>query len=220
MFYTPAFRSAFQEGTGVYWEIAAPPVPGGNVSTTLYLTATNRAALGVEALVGYNGASTPTFFVFDWALKTTGSDPWQRKLPLGTLGNYAKQETVNGHTFPVLPVMNMTYQTDAATWINQVWLQNQAAGRWDLCYQFSYQATLAQQLSAESGTWGPIVETFQDQYQGTNEMGALKTTLSARLNGAWATWLPLIPAQAQLTGASKGFTADFLVPNSSWMVHS
>jgi hypothetical protein len=220
MFYAPAFRSAFQGGTGIYWEVVAPPLPGGNVASTLYLTATNRAGMGVEALVGYAGATNPIFYVFDWALKTAGSDPWQRKIPLGTLGNYAKPEVVKGTTFYVLPIMNMTYQNGPQSWINQVWFANGTTNRWDLVYQFSYPATLAQQLGVWPGSWGPIVETFQDQYQGTNEMGALKTTLSAQTNGGWANWLPLAPAQAQLSGDSKGFTADYLDPNTSWLVHS
>jgi hypothetical protein len=46
--------------------------PGGNVNTWLYLTATNRSGLGVEALVSYDGQNTPHFRVYDWAR----TDPW------------------------------------------------------------------------------------------------------------------------------------------------
>ncbi len=55
MFYTNAFRTAFARGTSFYYEIVCPHQPADNVTTWLYLTATNRSQRGVEAFVSYNG---------------------------------------------------------------------------------------------------------------------------------------------------------------------
>jgi hypothetical protein len=76
MFCTSAFRTAFQTGTGIAWGIVCPSPPGGNVSDWLYLTATNRSSMGVEAFIAYHGQTDITFGVFDWAR----SPMWQAQI--------------------------------------------------------------------------------------------------------------------------------------------
>lgn len=218
MFYAAAFRSAFQAGSAIYWEVITPTAAGGSVTDIVYLTATNRTALGVEALVEYKAQNGPLFAVFDWARQP--ADPWQRSIPFTSLGDYLKHEVVNGVDFVTLPLMNMTYTTGPDTWLNQVWFSNGRASRWDLAYQYTYPATLMQQVTGWPGSWGPILETFEDHYTSTNPMGALSTQLAARINSAWGTWSPLGQDESQLRVDNKGFTPEFLDPNSSWIVHS
>jgi hypothetical protein len=51
VFYNPAFKINFTTGAAICWDVICPNPPGGNVNTWLYLTATNRSSLGVEALI-------------------------------------------------------------------------------------------------------------------------------------------------------------------------
>ena len=80
-FYTADFKTNWGLGTSLSCDFVCPVPPGGNVSTWLYLTATNRSGLGVEAFVAYNGQDTPYFRVYDWAR----SDPWQTDIPFTSL---------------------------------------------------------------------------------------------------------------------------------------
>ncbi len=218
MFYSGPFKSAFQSGTSIYWEVVCPSLPGGNVSTYLYLTATNRAAMGVEALVAYNGQSNPSFLVYDWARDPASR--WQFNLPFNLLRDYLSTDVAHSSAFQALPVMNMTFMIGSGSWANQVWLINHSSDSWDLIYQFEYVATITQQLGQWPGSWGPIVETFQDKYSGTNDLGALNTQFSSQHGGQWSAWSPLSQGDAQLRVDNKGFLPEFLDPNTSWVVRS
>ncbi|HEV7406856.1 MAG TPA: hypothetical protein VGO01_00075 [Bradyrhizobium sp.] len=50
MFYTAPFKVAWGRGTSFACDFVCPTPPGGNVTTFLYLTATNRSSMGVEGL--------------------------------------------------------------------------------------------------------------------------------------------------------------------------
>lgn len=217
-FYSQAFRIAFSEGTALYWEVVCPSAPGGNVSDYLYITGMNRASLGVEALVKYFGQTDPHFIVFDWSRDEQSR--WQHEVSLSSMGSYLRQEISHGVQYQVLPLMNMTYQVSQNKWINQVWLLNQADSNWDLAYQYGYVARSSDQHGEYVGSWGPIVETFQDAYRGTNSMGALNTQLSTQLNGQWGIWSSLRQADSQIRVDSKGFLPVFLDPNASWVIRS
>src|SRR4051794_41758362 len=60
-FYTPDFKTSWGLGTSISGDFVCPALPGGNVNTWLYLTATNRSGLGVEAFVSYDSQDTPHF---------------------------------------------------------------------------------------------------------------------------------------------------------------
>src|SRR5215470_5894021 len=107
-FYTPEFKTSWGLGTSFYCNFVCPVPPGGNVNTWLYLTATNRSGLGVEAFVSYNGQDNPHFRVFDWAR----SDPWQTDVPFTSLDNYITTISAHGNQYPVLPVWNSTWAID------------------------------------------------------------------------------------------------------------
>ncbi len=187
------------------------------MSTWLYITATNRAGLGVEAFVSYNGQGDTRFMVFDWAR----SDHWQTNVPFGNLGAYLRTDSIHSSGYQVLPIWNSTYEIGADRWRNEALLWNHVAGRWDLVYRYDYTATGAQQTGGWVGSWGPIVETFQSPYSGTSPMGAATTMLIGRdANGAWGQWRLLGPSDSYVRTDGVGFHLCFLDPNYRWAVNS
>jgi hypothetical protein len=216
-FYTAAFKTAWGHGTSFSCDFVCPNPPGGNVNTWLYLTATNRSGMGVEAFVAYNGQGTPHFRVFDWAR----SDHWQTDIPFTSLGNYLTTMSAHGHPYPVLPVWNSTWLIGSGRYRNQALLYNHVRGGWDLVYQFDYNATDAQQKTGWVGSWSPIVETFQSPYMHTNPMGALVTQLiSADNSGHWGSWALLAASNATVRTDHVGFRLVFLDPNYAIVVNS
>jgi hypothetical protein len=219
MFYNSPFKANWATGTAIYWEIICPTPPGGNVNTYLYLTATNRSAKGVEAFIAYNGQNQTFLKVFDWA--RIPAAPWQTNVPFANLASYVRTESAHGHPYQVLPLLNITYQSAANHWYNQVWLWNHAANGWDLIYQFDYPATLADQQTGWVGSWAPIVETFQNPYQGTNPIGALNTQVIGRAsNNQWGAWHLLGSSDSYVRTDNTGFHLLFLDPNYNWAVNS
>lgn len=216
-FYTTAFKAAWGHGTSMACDFVCPSPPGGNVNTWLYLTATNRSGLGVEAFVAYNAQNVPHFRVFDWAR----NDHWQTDIPFTSLGNYLTQGSAHGHPYPVLPVWNNTWLIAAGRYRNQALLYNHVRGGWDLIYQYDYDATDAQQKTGWVGSWGPIVETFQSPYSHTQPMGALSTQLiAADNNGHWGNWAMLAASNSYVRTDNVGFHLVFLDPNYAFVVNS
>jgi hypothetical protein len=217
IFYTNAYKINWSHGTSISCDFVCPSPPGGNVNTFLYLTATNRSGLGVEAFVSYNGQGTPHFRVFDWAR----TDQWQTDTPFTSLGNYLTSLSAHGHAYPVLPVWNSTRLISANKYRNEVLLYNHVRGGWDLIYQYDYTGTDAQQKTGWVGSWGPIVETFQGAYLHTNQMGVLVTQLiSADNNGQWGNWALLAPSNSSIRTDNVGFHLVFLDTNYAFTVNS
>lgn len=216
-FYTAGYKTAWGRGTSFAFDIVCPTPPGGNVNTWLYLTATNRSGLGVEAFVAYNGQGNAAFEVFDWAR----SDHWQTNIPFNQLGNYLTPGSAHGSAYQLLPVWNSTWMVSATTWRNQALLYNHVRGGWDLIYQYDYQATDAQHKTGWVGSWGPIVETFQASYNGTRQMGTLHTQLiAANSSGSWGAWALLSASNATVRADNVGFHLVFLDPNYAFTVNS
>ena len=217
VFFSDAYKTAWGRGTAIAFDIVCPSPPGGNVDTFLYLTATNRSALGVEAFISYNGQDDTHFLVFDWAR----TDQWQTDIPLSQLADYLTTMAAHGSTYQTLPVWNATVLVSGTTWRNQVLLYNRVRGGWDLVYQFDYTATDAQQKTGWVGSWAPIVETFQLLYSGTSPMGALATQIASADNtGAWGNWTLLSAAESSLRVDNLGFQLVFLDPNYAFVVRS
>ena len=219
-FYTAAYKVAWGRGTEIAVEFVCPTPPGGNVNTFLYLTATNRSALGVEAFVSYNGQGNTHFRVFDWAR----TDHWQTDIPFTSMASYlvtiSGPET-HGHPYQVLYVWNNTALIGTNRYANAVHLYNHVRQSWDLVYQYEYTATDAQQKTGFVGSWGPIVETFQPTYIHTNQMGAVHTILASQDNaGHWGNWAFLAPSVSTIRIDNVGFHPVFLDPNYAFVVNS
>jgi len=216
-FYDAAFKTNFTAITGICWDVVCPTPPGGNVNTYLYLTATNRSSLGVEALVAYNGQNITNFEVFDWARYP--ASPWQTNIPFANLAGYLRTESAHGNSYQTLMLTNLTFSDGSGLWTNQVILWNEGAARWDLVYSYQYSATLAQQQAAFYGSWGPIVETFQSTYSGTQPMGALGTQIIGS-DGQGDSWQDLGGSDSYLSTSNAGFNLIFLDANYNWVVNS
>ena len=220
-FYTSAFKGLWGHGTSWSADFICPSPPGGNVNTWLYLTGMNRAGMGVEAFVSYDGQGTPHFKVYDWA--RAPADPWQTDVPFTSLGNYLTTTSNHGHPYPTLPVWNSTWLIGANTYRNQALLYNHVRGGWDLMYQYDYTATLAQQQGATvwPGSWAAIVETFQNPYSQTNPMGALGIQLiSADNSGKWGSWAMLAASNSYVRTDNVGFHLVSIDPNYDFVVNS
>jgi hypothetical protein len=216
VFYDPSFKVAFQTGTGLAWGIVFSTPPGGNVSTWLYLTGMNRAGMGAEAFIAYNGQNDISFNVFDWAVRQ-----WQIHRPLATMGQYVGSITANGSQFPIVQLANLTYQNGPTSWVNEVQVLNQSTKTLDVAYRNQYSATLEQQTNSYIGSWAAELETFQTAYQGTNPMGCSNAMFAITDgNGAWSPWALLSSADALPRQDNNGFHTLFVDPAYSWAVSS
>jgi len=221
MFYTGAFRRAFDRGTSFCYEIVCPNPPGGNIDTPLYLTATNRAHKGVEAFVAYQGQNDTRFKVFDWARHRPRSRPWQVDILFAELTPYLGSTVAHDRELQTLLVQNSTVEIGRNQWRNEVLLYNRAANQWVLVYRFDYPSTTVNQQRGFVGKWGPIVETFQSQYSNTAPLGFLNSRLSARnADGQWSDWSILTANQSTIQNEGKGFSPLFIDPNYSLVLKS
>jgi len=217
-FYTSAFKTGWGHGTSFAFDIVCPTPPGGNISTYLYLTATNRSGLGVEAFLSYDGQNDTHFRVYDWART---SAPWQTDIPLSGLGNYLRTDSAHGHPYQALPVWNSTWRINSTSYRNQALLYNHVRGGWDLVYQYDYAATDTQQKTGWVGSWSAIVETFQPMYNHTNPVGALTIQLiSADNSGHWGSWALLAASNATVRNDNVGFHVAFLDADYAFTVTS
>jgi hypothetical protein len=216
-FYNSTFKMAFATGTSLYFEIVCPTRPGGNVDDYFYLTAMNRSGRGIEAFVSYFKQTDFHFKVFDWAR----TDHWQIDIPFGNLSSYLGTLSAHGATYQTLGMQNITLQISADQWRNEAWLWNRALARWDLIYRFDYAGTHAEQVGGFTGSWGPIVETFQPLYMNTNRFGFLNTQLTSRdTGGAWGSWKLLSAADSYVRTDNVGFHPLFIDPNYAFVVYS
>jgi hypothetical protein len=218
-FYTPAFKTAFDTGTELLWGAVSPAQAGGNVSSVLYITATNRASGGVEALIAYSGAGQLSFRIYDWARPE--ADRWAVNVPYGSLSQYLQAEAYQGQNYPVLPIWNSTARNVPGNWRNSVYLFDRMQSKWALVYQYDYIAPDASQKNGWPGSWGPIIETFQSAYSGSNPMGALGVQLRARdANSNWSAWSRLAVNEAVPRTDPVGFRQSYLDPYFNWVVTS
>jgi hypothetical protein len=219
VFYNDDYKQAWNAGTATSYDLICPQAPGGNVDTWLYLTTTNRAAYGVEAFVSYYGQNEPLFKIFDWAQAET--NPWQIALPFSQLGAHLFPRAQSGKAPQVLSIKNATFLLGSQFWRNEVHLYNYQPHGWDLVYQYDYWADTWWQKNSWIGSWGPIVETFQPFYTGTNPLGARRTLLTeADENGHWNAWSLLQAPESYVRQDNAGFELRNIAPNFAFVALS
>lgn len=213
VFYRPAYKADFDTGTAADYRIICPTQPGGNVHSWLYLTAMNRAAHCPESLVAYYGREAMRFVVFDWARP----ERWQAEMNIEGLRPYFHGAIVDGCIRQALHVLTFTQQSSEGRWINEVYLQNYELETFDKVYEFEYKSTLANQQDGWDGSWGPIIETFQHRYQGTEEMGFADFAIATRRGDEWGPWERLSPADTFVARDDTGFRMLYLDPNHTFL---
>jgi hypothetical protein len=217
IFYKPEYKVAWETGSAIELYIVCPTVAGGNVSTWLYLTATNRTAKGVEAFVSYYAQDEFRLTVFDWARP----ERWQVDGPHSTLARYLSTLEIGGTTYQVLHVVSSTYQSGESFWTNEVYLLNATSEQADLIYSFEYPASAQEQKTGWIGSWGPIIETFQDRYLGTHQLGfAHAKVVSRDASFRWGELEALNSATSLLQEDDQGFSIVVLAPNHTLIVES
>lgn len=227
-FYHDSFRTVFDTGTVIVLDFIAPTKTGGNICNYLYLTATNRASKGVEALIYYSPQEEMRFRIFDPAriINNDHDTGWQTNIniPYNDLGDYLRTKTAHGNSYQVLRIQNQTSETQNGNWSNIVWLYNCRNDTYDKIYSFEYSCSKIEQKEYDPsgyGWWGPIVEVFQKSCKNTNPLGFLQTHLSACDNsGQWSDWETLLPTQSySATEKNIGFQEIFVEQNHSFAVH-
>jgi len=175
VYYKQAYQWNFSNFSCLDMSVLAPETAGGNSSNYLYLTATNGTAYGVEALISYNGQDEPEFKIFDWAKEE--SDRWTRSVLLSQLGDNISTININGSDHRYCRILNRTEMISGGIWENKICLFNFPNNNWDLVYAYQYAIDPAEQKDKYQGSWGPLVETFQDNYTGLHAMGFYKALL-------------------------------------------
>ena len=218
-YYNPYFKTAFQFGTALAWGIVFATPPGGNVDTFLYLTGMNRASVGAEAYIAYNGQDDIRFAVWDWS-KPASQQPVVN-CDLSAMTEYVGTIPVNGNQLPLIQLMNLTYQNGGESWTNEVQVLNQTTHVPTVAYQSSYPATIDQQKGSAIGSWAAIVETFQPFYQNTNPMGCFQAKIaSMNAPGTWGPWGLLDPSEVSFRTDNKGFHPLLPPTDYNWLVIS
>lgn len=216
--FTDSFKHNFTNGTRISYDIICPKTAGGNNSTWLFLTSTNRADFGVEALCDYYGQNDFCFQVYDWA-DSRGyvvTIPYEDLMSEGLI----RTKTIDGKSYPFITVQSVTELVSGNTWRNIVWLSGNGFFVQVYYYEYTSSAALQQNGGNSSHWWGPIVETFQDTYSGTNSMGYDNTYLmSSDANSVWGNWVSLNTSNSYLS-YHQGLHSIYTKPNSSWIVNS
>ncbi|HEX4849813.1 MAG TPA: hypothetical protein VFV08_03355 [Puia sp.] len=175
VYYQKSFQWKFTNFSCLDFGILLPESAGGNSGNYLYLTATNGTAYGVEALASYNGQEEPYFKIFDWAKAET--DRWSLSIAFSQVEANLSMVTVNGKMLRYCRILNRSEMISPGVWENKVCLFNFRNQNWDLVYNYQYPMEPDKQKDDYQGSWGPIVECFQEKYEQLNPMGFYKAML-------------------------------------------
>jgi hypothetical protein len=205
----------FSQSSANYNYIIAPPTLGGNIAKYFYLTATNRAGRGCEALVSYHRADKPLFRVFDFAKYLTGQDAFVVSIPYDEWGGYKLTYNISGQDHDALYIINATYWLGDNNWRNDVYLHNGDTDTKDRVWSHDFEWT-PDENERNSHSWGPILETFAKDYGETNTVGFAEALLVQ--DGAEH---QLVDANSYMDddGSDHGFQVFNFVPNHTYLAH-
>jgi hypothetical protein len=174
----------FSHSTEVQWYIIVSHFLGGNTRPVLYLTSSNRASKGCEALISYEQGGPAVFRVWDWATQPDqGGSRFVIGLSYTDLSEYIFDIDIEGSPYSVLKVLNRTAESSQNTWLNEVYLLNTKVrpSAFDLVWSFEFLWTPDE--AHKYFGWGPIIETFPPyDYGTTNVLGYAETVLVQDLN--------------------------------------
>ncbi len=173
----------YQDSTAVYYYLLAPPNIGGTpAADLLYMTSSDIAPKGCEALISFfkDEQFRAVFRIWDWATPAqAGGSHFIVHRPYDSLGDYLIPYEVQtgGQTldFNAIYVVSATRRVSGDTWVNEVYLHNHRLGVRDRVW--SYQFSWPTKPTDTGFWWGPIFETFPDNadYKTTNLLGFLET---------------------------------------------
>jgi hypothetical protein len=197
----------FEKESSISWFAIAPARLGGKPQRLLYLTSTNHASKGCEALFSYQYGAESVFRIWDWAAPTQpNGSQFVKSMTRSQLRDYLHTTKVGGVDIEGVHITNYTKLAGGNNWRNSVFLYNYVTKQFDLIWwsKFNWDPTPADKYV----NWGPMIETFDAaDYGTTNPIGYL----AAELNQDGARSL-LLPENSFIWGGG-GFEVRHLVPN-------
>jgi hypothetical protein len=197
----------FSETTTMYWWIVAPKFLGGPSRSLVYLTSSNQAARGTEALVEYCDQLPAVFRIWDWATppQANGSR-FVVSIPFANWGDHHIPVTIDGTQHHALYVVNRTLRVGPDLWANDVLVYDNSTRSFD--WTWHYEHTWRKKASVYFG-WGPIIEPFMPyDFQTTNVVGYAKARLvTDKINAI------LAPGNSRIVQRNVGFETIFSEPN-------
>jgi len=179
-----AFRDPllhFQDYTAVYFYLIAPPNIGRQPhADLLYMTSSNTAALGCEALLSFFGTEQfkCIFRIWDWSHPDEpDGGKFVRSLTYDELSEYLIPysfgiDSGEGLATVCLYIVNLTRRMKGNSFQNEIYLHNHTIGTRDLVWSYPFDWPAKE--TTEEFWWGPIFETFPDpgaQYVLANPVG-------------------------------------------------
>lgn len=197
----------FNMSTAIFWRAIAPEFLGGASNELVYLTSSNHARRGPEALVRYQGGRPATFLVWDWAHPVHPQHGrFVVALPHADWGPHRLQFDIDGESHFGLQIANMTH-LEGAQWLNQVLLYNGETNAWDLVWRFAFDWNPEEEC--RFFFFGPCIEPKgASGYGTTNKVGYAEATLETDL-----VQTRLLADNSRLVTNSFGFEVTNLTPN-------
>jgi hypothetical protein len=172
----------FQDYTAMYYYLVAPPTIGPQPKADLlYMTSSNTASKGCEALLSFFNTEgfNCVFRIWDWAHPdVSGGGKFVRGRPYAGLANYLIPYSFTLTSGTVLDtacvyIVNATRRINGNSFQNDVYLHNNASGTRDLIWSYAFD--WPDKNAASPFWWGPIFETFPQpgspQYTLRNPVG-------------------------------------------------
>jgi hypothetical protein len=160
-------RLQFRDATSAHYCLAAPAVMGGpRNADLLYMTSSNRASKGCEALLSYwKGRDyAAAFGVWDWSQPdVAGGGKFYVYISLDEMQRYIvsyEVSTPNGLlNVKALNITSATTRIDGVRWRNDVFLHNNVTGNRDRIWTSAFEWA-DQNPEDDAMWWGPIFEAF------------------------------------------------------------
>ena len=160
----------YRTATAISFRLAVPQDLGSApTADLLYMTSSNCASKGCEALVSYfrDRQYAAAFMIWDWAHPPMpDGSQFVLTIPYTGLQPYLIPMSVPSPSgpisFDVLQIFNST-RVDGPTWTNEVFLYHRASGERERLWQYSF--AWPTKGADPDYWWGPIFETFPDDAQ-------------------------------------------------------
>jgi hypothetical protein len=159
----------FQDDTAIYFYLVAPPTIGVQTGAqSLYLTSSNTANHGCEALLSFAADQQfrCVFAIWDWSHPDMpGGGKFVKNCSYDNLQQYLipyKFPLDSGQELDTvcISIANVTRRTNGDWFQNEVYLQNNLSGTRDLIWSYAFPWPDKDQPNSKGLWWGPIFETF------------------------------------------------------------
>jgi hypothetical protein len=159
----------FNDYTAVYFYDVAPPSIGPQPNAQLlYMTSSNTASKGCEALLSFfaDEQYDCVFRIWDWAHPDVpGGGKFVKSYTYTELADYLIPYRVALSSGKELDsvcvyIVNLTRRLDANSFQNEVYLHNHSSGTRDLMWSYAFEWPT--KMTDGPFFWGPIFETFPD----------------------------------------------------------